>query len=156
MSAAKHTPAGFKPCPHCDAPPAYAHSSSCPAGAQQGGAAKIDAKHTPGPWTAEKRSGDEWWFGGHDGAEIVVRDPANMHDAICVIGASLSTEGKADADARLIAAAPELLAALDYVIRDIELRSNFKRGDQKGLVDIGNGAYMQAKAALAKATGESA
>ncbi len=48
----------------------------------------------------------------------------------------------------------ELFAALDYVIRDLELRSNLKRGDEKGEVDIGHGAYMQAKAAIAKATGE--
>jgi hypothetical protein len=48
----------------------------------------------------------------------------------------------------------ELVEALDYVIRDLELRSNLKRGDEKGEVDIGHGAYTQAKAAIAKATGE--
>ena len=26
--------AASKPCPHCDAPPGHAHSSSCPAGSQ--------------------------------------------------------------------------------------------------------------------------
>jgi hypothetical protein len=45
----------------------------------------------------------------------------------------------------------ELFVALDYVIRDLELRSNLKCGDEKGEVDIGHGAYLQAKAALAKA-----
>ena len=48
----------------------------------------------------------------------------------------------------------ELVEALDYVIRDLELRSNLKRGDEKGEVDIGHGAYMQAKAAITKAKGE--
>ena len=42
-----------------------------------------------------------------------------------------------------------LRKALDYVIRDLEMRSNLKRGEDKGLVDIGDGAYHQAKAALA-------
>ena len=48
----------------------------------------------------------------------------------------------------------ELFAALDYVIRDLELRSNLKLGDEKGEVDIGHGAYIKAKAAIAKATGK--
>jgi hypothetical protein len=56
-------------------------------------------------------------------------------------------------DACLIAAAPDLFEALSYVIRDLELRSNLKLGEEKGEVDIGHGAYMQAKSALAKATG---
>lgn len=38
--------------------------------------------------------------------------------------------------------------ALQYVISDLEMRSSGKRGDEKGIVDIGDGAYMQAKAAL--------
>jgi len=42
----------------------------------------------------------------------------------------------------------ELKAALTYVIKDLELRSTFKMGNAKGLVDIGDGAYMQAKRAL--------
>ena len=42
----------------------------------------------------------------------------------------------------------ELKAALDYVIKDLELRSEIKMGRAKGLVDIGDGAYMQAKRAL--------
>lgn len=48
----------------------------------------------------------------------------------------------------------ELVGALNYVIRDLEMRSNLKRGDEKGEVDIRHGAYLQAKAALAKATGD--
>ena len=42
-----------------------------------------------------------------------------------------------------------LREALDYVIRDLGVRSHWKRGENKGVVDIGDGAYTQAKAALA-------
>ena len=42
----------------------------------------------------------------------------------------------------------ELKAALTYVIKDLEIRSEIKIGRAKGLVDIGDGAYMQAKRAL--------
>lgn len=41
-------------------------------------------------------------------------------------------------------------AALKYIIDDLEVRSQWKSGDQKGVVDIGHGAYMQGKAALAE------
>lgn len=44
--------------------------------------------------------------------------------------------------------AREVLLALDAVIKDLELRADMKRGDEKGIVDIGQGIYLQAKAAL--------
>ena len=44
----------------------------------------------------------------------------------------------------------ELLAALTYVIEDLELRASLKEDeDERDVVDIGNGAYTQAKEALA-------
>lgn len=43
-----------------------------------------------------------------------------------------------------------LYKALKYVIEDLEIRSNWKSDDQKGIVDIGHGAYIQAKKALEK------
>jgi hypothetical protein len=48
----------------------------------------------------------------------------------------------------------ELVEAFSYVIRDLEMRSHLKRGDEKGVVDIGHGAYEKAKAALAKWEGK--
>lgn len=41
-----------------------------------------------------------------------------------------------------------LLNALEQVIGDLELRANMKRGDDKGIVDIGNGVYANAKWAI--------
>ena len=41
-----------------------------------------------------------------------------------------------------------LLNALEHVIADLELRANMKRGGDKGIVDIGNGVYANAKWAI--------
>jgi hypothetical protein len=47
----------------------------------------------------------------------------------------------------------ELLAALEYVISDLELRASLK-DDEIGEVDIGNGCYEQALAALSSVKGQ--
>ena len=52
----------------------------------------------------------------------------------------------------LLAAAPDLLAALEYVVLDLELRAKLGDEDCQGIVAIGNGAYRQAKNAITKAT----
>ena len=44
----------------------------------------------------------------------------------------------------------ELLTALEYVISDLELRASLKEDDERGEVDIGNGCYEQALAAIAR------
>lgn len=41
-----------------------------------------------------------------------------------------------------------LLNALEHVIADLELRTNTKLGKDKGVVDIGNDAYVNAKWAI--------
>lgn len=64
-----------------------------------------EMKPTKGPWVVEKRAGDEWWFGGKDGAEIVVRSAEDKHGAIAVMAASLSGERAVDSNFRLIAEA---------------------------------------------------
>lgn len=38
--------------------------------------------------------------------------------------------------------------ALHDLIRDLEMRSTFKLGEDRGVVDCGNGVYMRAKEAL--------
>lgn len=48
----------------------------------------------------------------------------------------------------------ELLNALTYVIEDLELRASLKCDeDERGVVDIGNGAYERAKRAIASVKG---
>ncbi len=57
----------------------------------------IEAEHTPGPWYAEERDPSEWYVTtGQDGRDIAI----------------LETISNGKANARLIAAAPELLEAL--------------------------------------------
>jgi hypothetical protein len=66
----------------------------------------MNTKHTPGPWKV-----------GHLGLRVVgdVRH-GGMHGAL----QSTVAECEREADARLIAAAPELLAALQRIVREFD------------------------------------
>jgi hypothetical protein len=97
--------------------------------------------HTPGPWQARNDYGWDTIIGNVDGpddgeytytgiAEVITEDP-----------------GEAQANARLIAAAPELLEALQRCTARLEIH-------MKHSEDLA--AHMQAAAAIAKATGETA
>lgn len=106
-------------------------------------------KHTPGPWKAEFWDyGDELWFGG-SGAGMWSIGPAYLG------GDGPEKEGleRMEADARLIAAAPDLLAALKtFVAEYVEL---VESGDA-GFWDAEEEAkVIAARAAIAKAEGRS-
>jgi hypothetical protein len=69
-------------------------------------------KHTPGPWTIEEdlNYGDEFWYGGPEGFTITV-GPAVLGD---------TTKRRIPehlANARVIAAAPDMLACLKELQR---------------------------------------
>ena len=98
-------------------------------------------EHTPGPWEAREHSdGSHWfvdWEQGGEGYTLV--------------------DGLSEADARLIAAAPDLLAALR------KADALLKNASDTGLLDLLagymhpdeiNGACDAVIAAIAKATGE--
>ncbi len=100
----------------------------------------MKTQHTPGPWVASPaiRSGftidakcDPWLI-------VTTSDEEGRYGSI-----------ETEANARLIAAAPELLAALQVVLRDYT-----------AVHDIGDvemqPALYQARAAITKATGEQA
>ncbi len=94
------------------------------------------SKHTPGPWARS-------YYGQMDGGEklyAVVTDE-EMGSPIC--------ECATEADARLIAAAPELLHELAHLVRLLDGAIDDGRVSVPGLATL-NGA----KAAIAKATGE--
>lgn len=61
----------------------------------------MNAKHTPGPWNTGQRG--RMLNVGHNGTLIATIDCRSQHPAV---------EAEAHANARLIAAAPELLEAL--------------------------------------------
>jgi hypothetical protein len=87
-------------------------------------------KHTPGPWKAK-------FQGGKHGRVYV----ANMNGQNVVDAGAVSV-----VDATLIAAAPELLTALIKCADQLEII--------KGMVHDERAALIDARAAIAKATGE--
>ena len=85
--------------------------------------------HTPGPWAARRMH-----TGGFD-----IMDPRNR-DVVTVYGGGVETESR-EANARLIAAAPDLLEALKSLV------ANLAEGDF-----ISETRIDAARAAIAKAT----
>lgn len=92
--------------------------------------------HTPGPWSApywDSNPGDRgWWIhNGKQGAE----------EYAVAVTFSLNPQG--EADARLIAAAPDLLEALQFFVAPFA-----------GLEVVPDGFIAKARTAIAKAKGE--
>lgn len=99
-----------------------------------------NAGHTLGPWTAKKMH-----TGGYD-----VFDPRDR-DVVTVYGGGVEIESL-QANARLIAAAPELLEALH--LHDVYMNTPTDRGGAFGPKGKSRAAFDDAKrAAIAKATG---
>ena len=95
----------------------------------------MEHKHTPGPWRYE--------LGRNDRPPYVIR---GSEGGCVVVG---MTAARQDADARLIAAAPDLLAALESIVSDHEFC-----GDDWG---SRRDAWIEtARAAITKATKEPA
>jgi hypothetical protein len=67
--------------------------------------AEGECRHTPGPWEIERTAHVDLWITAPDGRHIV---------GTVSCGGDQKTEGRANA--RLIAAAPDMLAALEAVI----------------------------------------
>ena len=123
----------------------------------------MNAKHTPGPWaiygraiyTADKR---KHWIENRDRRAVYVAQVRARHDS--EIGCHVDDvednpvcEQEAEANARLISAAPDLLEALERMLETAERL--------KEQVDYHEGfsgeyqSFKMARAALAKAKGQS-
>ena len=102
------------------------------------------SKHTPGPWKLEL---------GRDGAPRGLRGPAEVEHRNIVNwnGFSSPTKPASMANARLIAAAPELLEALDGML-EVYGGEHEADGLPKHEIELNLIAY--ARAAIAKARGE--
>lgn len=102
-------------------------------------------RHTPGPWD-------------YDMDYIVAADPAGRHPDIYIAEIAHSDEEgriaspeQQDANRRLIAAAPELLEALDYLLeQSVDMDLKYGIGLSEGEED----ARAKALAAIAKATSQ--
>ena len=107
-----------------------------------GGVAMSESKHTPGPWSI----GNLASYDGYTGQPY--RNVwARQGEAATVIARAIRRHGETndvDANAALIAAAPELLEALEEIMKQTDQRSNY-------LIDH---VYLIAAAAIAKAKGE--
>ena len=98
----------------------------------------METKHTPGPWNSRIKSERTWNVGVYD---------AQGNEVAHVSVKSALTAHRRDADARLIAAAPDLLSAL----QQIECLDD-------SVIGVNRIEYARniARAAIAKATGEQA
>ncbi len=102
------------------------------------------SKHTSGPWFYGEDSDDEWYF-------------AAAHDPNVQLGWVCPNEyGTQEANARLIAAAPELLEALQELLasdraKPFEIVGRDTDGHPLNAAGV---ARKKARAAIAKATGE--
>lgn len=101
------------------------------------------AKHTPGPWEIREQEGNNSTF--LDGEIQITTESDTL---ICALQDETGEDWTAadmNANARLISAAPDLLAALERVLECHRLKIS---------LDTNAAALEQARAAIAKAKGE--
>lgn len=103
------------------------------------------AKHTPGPWVSTISDND----GGTCFDVYHNADDAQIDVAYLPIGKTYVSEVLAvqEANAKLIAAAPDLLKALQYLVTEIGQTIGYSRLDSRAIAAV---------AAIAKATGVTA
>lgn len=94
-------------------------------------------KHTPGPWTISDESDDFWMTVIANGKIVANVNPETFYSGVCDL-----VEMPVNENARLIAAAPELLEALKEIVSLEHSPMNF------GV------ARTIARSAIAKARGE--
>jgi hypothetical protein len=82
---------------------------------------------TPGPWKVEQQAGDEWWFGGRNGCQWVIYAGDKTYNSHAVLGGEYG-DTEAEANARLIAAAPELAAENERLRKACEAAFDFLGG----------------------------
>lgn len=90
------------------------------------------SKHTPGPWKAITDNGKLWW----------IRTEDNLSSIASLIGQKEIVQ-----NARLIAAAPELLETLKDCLDDERIANGYDSGS------LAPETIVKAKAAIAKAEG---
>ena len=108
----------------------------------------MTTQHTPGPWTFSQSTeyGDKrFYIAQADGAPYT----PHYSDVATLIAETVNDERKSiqEANARLIAAAPDLLEALQDIVKSLVDQ------DDEGMIEHAQQMII-ARAAIAKATGE--
>jgi hypothetical protein len=110
------------------------------------------SKHTPGPWKAQPREFPEgqWFLEGQ--WEVV--STCKTERLIAEAAPHIDSDSE-EANARLIAAAPELLEALEYLAAIAGTGLLHRQSlDKQGMVELFEEARAAALAAIAKAEGD--
>ena len=104
-----------------------------------------ETKFTPGPWSLDNND-------VRDEAQAVLRDATG-----CIVADAFTMDrtGECEANAHLIAAAPELYEALEDCMTALEPYDDAKPRDWKSDRENLRRVYQSARFALAKARGES-
>ena len=102
----------------------------------------VNTKHTPGPWKWERIEGKRVVLMPFDDYRIVGSNGQPTGILARGFGVDAVVEGVDSANARLIAAAPELLAALKHILKTLPLDHG---------TDV---KYLMAYEAIAKAEGK--
>jgi hypothetical protein len=105
------------------------------------------SKHTPGPWSVNTAGTSSPWPENYKVTEVYVYAPDTQDDvAICADVIDPLTQEPSKANAHLIAASPDLLAALKALVQQVE------RGDFDHIgADHPDSAVGAARAAIEKA-----
>ena len=112
------------------------------------------SKHTPGPWEVADHFDNE--YGKVDFCEYQIRGPAGTNGLELQIATVISDRIPShEANARLIAAAPELLIELRQAVIQMEMAAECIQEGRYDEALLHASSLMRSKrAAIAKATGE--
>lgn len=100
-------------------------------------------KHTPGPWIVLGEGTEIWTDGENRASHFLAETVGSKSMAIALQGL---------ANARLIAAAPDLLASLEECVAHLHCPAHFKPGGDRACETCAR--YERARVALAKARDE--
>lgn len=100
--------------------------------------------HTKGPWNLSFEDyGDEWWFGGEAEGQYIVKGNNDLDSTEGVIACgplwrdeTPSKAAECEANARLIAVAPDLLASLEKIIPYAAMYDPAEYGGEEPTQDV--------------------
>jgi hypothetical protein len=111
-----------------------------------------ETKFTPGPWS--RSEDDEWRIDGPDVASgIAVCDVKNAADWPECEGATPENIAECEANANLIAAAPDLFAQLEACVESIERMADRLQGEHPTAMSLWRSRSEAGRSALKKAKG---